>query len=56
MIEIYAVGGYNEVGKNMTLVRVDDEAVIFDIGLNMERYIAFTDSREDISEVPDDVQ
>ncbi len=55
MIEIYAIGGYNEIGKNMTVVRIDDEAIILDMGLNMESYISFTDSREDISEVPANV-
>jgi len=28
MIEICTVGGYNEVGKNMTAVNVDGEKVI----------------------------
>jgi ribonuclease J len=51
MIEIFTLGGYDEVGQNMTLVRVDNEAVIFDMGLHMESYIAYTESREDISEM-----
>jgi len=33
MVEILAVGGYNEVGKNMTAVKVGEDAVIFDAGL-----------------------
>jgi ribonuclease J len=49
MIEIFALGGYNEVGKNMTLVRVDGEAVILDMGLHMESYINYADSREDVT-------
>ena len=32
-MEIYSVGGYNEVGKNMTVVKVGDDAFIFDCGL-----------------------
>lgn len=43
MIEIRAIGGYNEVGKNMTAVRVDDEVVIFDMGLHLPNYIKFTE-------------
>lgn len=47
-IEICAVGGYNEVGKNMTAIRVDNEVVIIDMGLQMENYIRYTEEREDI--------
>src|SRR3989344_1444449 len=32
-IEILAVGGYNEVGKNMTSVKVGEDVVIFDAGV-----------------------
>lgn len=35
-IEVIAVGGYNEVGRNMTAVRVGKEIVIFDIGLYLD--------------------
>lgn len=38
-MKIYTVGGYNEVGKNMTVVESDNEAVIFDIGLFMEKIV-----------------
>lgn len=31
-MEIITVGGFNEVGKNMTALRIDDDAVIFDAG------------------------
>lgn len=43
MIEICAVGGYGEVGKNMTAVKVDDEVIIFDMGLHMPNYVKFTE-------------
>ena len=43
MIEICAVGGYGEVGKNMTAVKVDDEVVIFDMGLHMQNYVKYTE-------------
>lgn len=33
MLKIHTVGGYNEVGKNMTAVEVDDDVFIFDAGL-----------------------
>ena len=32
-MRVYAVGGYNEVGKNMTVVEIGEDAFIFDIGL-----------------------
>lgn len=35
-IEVYSLGGYEEVGKNMTAVKVDDEIVIFDMGIHLD--------------------
>ena len=35
-VEVIAVGGYNEVGRNMTAVRVGKEIVIFDVGLFLD--------------------
>nr|QNO57555.1 ribonuclease J [Methanosarcinales archaeon ANME-1 ERB7] len=32
-MEVMAVGGYEEVGRNMTAVRVDNEVLIFDMGV-----------------------
>ena len=32
-MEIMSIGGYSEVGKNMTAIKVQDEIVIFDMGL-----------------------
>lgn len=50
MIEIYAVGGYNEVGKNCTALNVDGEVVIIDLGINLENYIQLTQD-EDIVKI-----
>lgn len=41
MIEITAVGGFSEVGRNMTAVKYKDEAVILDMGVHLESYISF---------------
>ena len=49
MIEICTVGGYNEVGKNMTAVKVDDEVVILDMGLYLEKYIKYTEDEDIIN-------
>src|SRR3989338_10319939 len=46
MIEIYAVGGYNEVGKNCTAIRVDDEVVIIDLVIHLESYIKLTEDED----------
>ena len=43
MIEIMPVGGYREIGKNCTAIKVDDEVVILDMGLHMQNYIQYTD-------------
>lgn len=39
MIEIYAVGGYSEIGKNMTAIKYEDEVVIFDMGVHMDKIV-----------------
>ena len=42
MIELTAVGGYSEVGRNMTAIKVNDDVVVCDIGLHMENYVMIT--------------
>lgn len=42
-VEVCAVGGYGEVGRNMTAVKVDDKVVLFDMGLHLPNYIKLTD-------------
>ena len=36
-VEIIAIGGYEEVGKNMSAVKVGDDVVIFDMGIHLDR-------------------
>jgi ribonuclease J len=48
MIEIRAIGGYNEIGKNMTAIRVDNTVIILDAGIHLENYIKLT-HEEDIT-------
>ncbi|MBS3107359.1 RNase J family beta-CASP ribonuclease [Candidatus Woesearchaeota archaeon] len=45
MIEICTVGGYDEVGKNMTAVRVGNEVVILDMGFQLENLISYEDEQ-----------
>lgn len=36
-IGIIAVGGYNEMGRNMTAIRIDEDIVVLDMGLRLDR-------------------
>ena len=38
-MEIYTVGGFNEVGKNMTVVHTGDDAIMFDAGIYLPAVI-----------------
>jgi ribonuclease J len=40
-IELCAVGGFNEVGKNMTAVRFAGETVILDMGYNLQKLVDY---------------
>jgi ribonuclease J len=54
-IEVIPVGGYNEFGRNMTVVRYGDKAVIVDMGINLDRILIHEDAVfESLS--PDDLQ
>ncbi|MFA6888854.1 MAG: MBL fold metallo-hydrolase RNA specificity domain-containing protein [Candidatus Woesearchaeota archaeon] len=44
MIKIHTLGGYNEIGKNMTAVEVDGEFIILDMGLHLEPYAKYQDT------------
>ncbi len=55
MIEICAVGGYNEVGKNMTAIKIDDEVIICDMGIHLESYIKYTQDEDLILIKPDEL-
>ena len=41
MIEVFAIGGYSEVGKNMTAIKIDDEIVILDMGLYLPAVLEY---------------
>src|SRR3989344_7631224 len=46
-MEIYTVGGYSEVGKNMTIVKVNNEAIILDMGLLVQKLVNFEEEGGD---------
>jgi ribonuclease J len=43
-MEVIAIGGYNEFGRNMTEVKVGDESVIIDIGIKLDRVLIHEDT------------
>src|SRR3989338_8065764 len=43
-IEIFTLGGYEEVGRNMTAVKVGHQIVILDIGFSMEKVYMLEDA------------
>ncbi|MFD1642075.1 ribonuclease J [Halohasta litorea] len=62
-IEIATVGGYEEVGRQMTAVRAGDDVVVFDMGLNLSQVLIHDDVRTeqmhsldliDMGAIPDD--
>ena len=44
-MKIHAVGGYNEVGKNMTVLEIGDDAVMFDQGLFLPPIVELEDAQ-----------
>lgn len=45
-IEIRTVGGYSEVGKNMTAIRVGNEVIICDMGFHLPSLISYEEDLE----------
>ena len=62
-IEIATIGGYEEVGRQMTAVRAGEDVVIFDMGLNLSKVLIHDDVETermhsldliDMGAIPDD--
>ncbi|WP_226023889.1 RNase J family beta-CASP ribonuclease [Halomicrobium salinisoli] len=62
-IEIATIGGYEEVGRQMTAVRAGDDIVVFDMGLNLSKVLIHDNIRTegmhsldliDMDAIPDD--
>jgi len=49
MIEIYAVGGYSGIGKNMTAIRCGNEAVIIDMGIDVSKLMDYEGESSELS-------
>ena len=48
-IKLHALGGYEEVGRNMTCLEIGDEAVILDMGVYMDRFVPLQDQIQQCS-------
>ena len=51
MIEVCAVGGYGEIGRNMTAVRIDGRVVIFDMGIHLPNFIRLNETMDEYSKM-----
>ena len=47
-MRFYAIGGYNEVGKNMSAVETGGEVVILDMGVYMDKVVTLEDEDRNI--------
>ena len=50
-MEIYTIGGFDEVGKNMTAVRVGEDAFIFDLGVFLPAIVELQEQEENKHQV-----
>jgi ribonuclease J len=50
-MKIHTIGGYNEVGKNMTIVELEDDAIIFDSGFYMPAIVEMQEEEEGVHQV-----
>ncbi len=42
-LEVMGIGGYQEIGRHSTAIKVDEEVIILDLGLHMENYVKYTE-------------
>lgn len=47
-MEICTVGGYEQVGKNMTALKIQDDVIIFDVGIYLPAVIEIQEQEKDI--------
>jgi len=48
-LKLFALGGYNEVGRNMTAIDVDGEIIILDMGLYIPAVIGYEEVQEKLT-------
>ena len=42
-LEVIPIGGFSEIGRNCVAIKVDDEVVVCDLGLMLDKYIEYTE-------------
>lgn len=47
-MKFYALGGYNEVGKNMSAIEVAGEVVILDMGIHLDKIVTLTEEERKV--------
>ncbi len=47
-MKIHTIGGYNEVGKNMTIVEIGEDAIIFDSGFYMPAIVEMQEEENNV--------
>jgi ribonuclease J len=47
-LEIIPIGGFKEIGRNCCAIKVDDELVLLDLGVELDNYIRVVDEMEDL--------
>ena len=50
-MKIYGIGGYNEVGKNMTAVDLGDDVILFDCGLYLPPIVELEEAEQAVAEM-----
>ncbi|MEK6928851.1 MAG: MBL fold metallo-hydrolase RNA specificity domain-containing protein [Nanoarchaeota archaeon] len=45
-MRLHAIGGYNEVGKNMTALEIDDDVILFDSGLFLPAIVGVSEKEK----------
>lgn len=48
MIKMHAIGGYDEVGRNMTCIEINEDAFIFDCGLYLSPIIEMEEGQQNV--------
>ncbi len=63
MVEILTLGGYQEIGKNMTAIKYEDELVVIDMGILLDIMLLYDEEKinrmslselKDLGSIPDD--
>src|SRR3990167_57675 len=49
-MKIHAIGGYNEVGKNMTALEIGEDVIIFDAGIFLPAIVGVVEREKDPTE------